>query len=174
MRHILLKVFVVTAIVGLALSSHAAVVVNDTWQDGTRTDPTAANGYSENGTDTDLDGDLESAWYNANGTLTVSTGHLVGTMPANGTSSASWTTYFTPEASPVTLAGAGDAIKVTWVFTPSGVNGSSTSGSGLRLAVVDSPSAARLTSDNSPGSSTYAGYGMFMNMATTLASSSPF
>src|SRR6266404_1124269 len=178
MRHTLLKVFVVTAMVGISLSSHANVLVNDTWQDGTRTDPTAANGYAENngvvGTDADGDGDLESVWYNANGTLTVSTGHLVGTMPGNGTSSASWTTYFTPEATPVTLAGAGDAIKVTWVFTPSGVNGTSTSGSGLRLAIVDSPSGARLTGDGSPGSSTYAGYGMFMNMATTLASSSPF
>ncbi|HXI82947.1 MAG TPA: immunoglobulin domain-containing protein [Verrucomicrobiae bacterium] len=178
MRHTFLRVFVIGTMVGLGLSAHANLLVNDTWQDGTRTDPTAANGYAENngvvGTDADNDGDLESVWYNANGTLTVSTGHLVGTMPANGTSSASWTTYFTPEASPVTLAGAGDAIKVTWVFTPSGVNGSSTSGSGLRLALVDSPSGARLTGDGSPGSSTYAGYGMFMNMATTLASSSPF
>ena len=39
---------------------------------------------------------------------------------------------------------------------------------------MNSPSAARLTSDDSPGSSTYAGYGMFMNMGTTLGNSNPF
>ncbi len=158
---------------GVVLPGYATVLVNDTWQDGTRTDP-AAPVYSENGTNLDSDADLESAWYNANGTLTASVGHLVGTMPADGTSSASWTTYFTPELNPVTLAGAGDQLKITWVFTPSGVNSGSTSSSGLRVAVVDSPSASRRTSDGSPSSSTYAGYGMFMNMATTLGSSSPF
>src|SRR5262249_6110112 len=123
-----------------------------------------------NGTDSDGDGDLESAWYSTGSTVSVSPGHLVTTV---GGSSASWTTYFTPEASPVTLSSAGDQIRVTWVFTPTGV-GSSTSGSGLRLALVDSPSAARRTSDGSPSDSTYAGYGMFMNMATTMGSSAPF
>ncbi|HSY17565.1 MAG TPA: immunoglobulin domain-containing protein [Candidatus Acidoferrales bacterium] len=155
------------------MTSWATVLVNDTWQDSTRTDP-AAPVYSEYGTDTDGDGDLESAWFNTGNTMTASPGHLVTTLPANGTGSASWTTYFTPESTPVTLANTGDALKITWVFTPTGVNGSSSSPTGLRLAVVDSPSAARITSDTSPGNGTYAGYGMFMNMATTLASSTPF
>jgi pectate lyase len=178
MKYIFLKVLVAAAVVGFALSSRANVLVNDTWQDGTRTDPTAANGYAENngvvGTDADNDGDLESSWFiGGNATAAVSPGHLNLGEPS-ASSSASYTTYFTPEASPVTLAGAGDALRVTWVFTPANVNTGSASGSGLRLAVVDSPSGARLTSDNSPGSSTYAGYGMFMNMATTLGSSTPF
>ena len=47
---------------GAAAAGHAAVLVNDTWQDGTRTDP-ASPTYSENGTDTDADGNLESAWF---------------------------------------------------------------------------------------------------------------
>ena len=52
----------------------AAILVNDTWIDGTRTDPTAVNGYAENdgvaGTDADADGNLESAWFRGgNGTL---------------------------------------------------------------------------------------------------------
>jgi pectate lyase len=161
------------AVVGVAISSHATVLVHDTWQDGTRTDP-AAPVYSENGTDSDNDGDLESAWYFAgsSGTsLTASPGHLIATV---GTGSSSATTYFTPQSSPITLGSAGDALRITWVFTPSNVNASSTSSSGMRLAVVEGASAMRLTGDGSPGSSTYAGYGMFMNMATTLASSTPF
>jgi pectate lyase len=168
-----LRQIILILMFGAAVPGYATVLVNDTWQDGTRTDP-AAPVYSENGTDLDSDGDLESAWFNNGNTMTATPGHLVTTLPANGTSSASWTTYFTPESSPVTLAGAGDQLKVTWIFTPTGVNSGSTSASGLRLAVVDSPSASRLTSDGSPGSSTYAGYGMFMNMATTLGSSTPF
>jgi pectate lyase len=168
-----LRQIILILMFGAAVPGYATVLVNDTWQDGTRTDP-AAPVYSENGTDLDSDGDLESAWFNNGNTMTATPGHLVTTLPANGTSSASWTTYFTPESSPVTLAGAGDQLKVTWIFTPTSVNSGSTSASGLRLAVVDSPSASRLTSDGSPGSSTYAGYGMFMNMATTLGSSTPF
>ncbi|HEY5296526.1 MAG TPA: immunoglobulin domain-containing protein [Verrucomicrobiae bacterium] len=160
-------------VLGSIARVQAAVLVDDTWQDGARADP-AAPVYSENGVDADADGDLESAWFNANGTLTVNAGHLIGTLPVNGTGSASWTTYFTPEASPVTLANAGDTLQVTWVFTPSGVNSSSTSSTGLRLAIVDSPSASRVTSDVGPGDGAYAGYGMFMNMATTLGSSASF
>jgi len=173
MRHALFKVLFVAAVVGIAVPSYAIVLVHDTWQDGTRTDP-AAPVYSEDGTDTDGDGDLESAWYftgSSGTTLTASPTNLIATV---GTGSSSATTYFTPQSSPVTLGGVGDALRITWVFTPSNVNASSTSSSGMRLAVVDSPAAARLTSDGSPGSSTYAGYAMFMNMATTLGSSAPF
>ena len=41
---------------------HAATIVNDTWQDGTDSDP-ASPMYSENGTDSDTDDDIESAWF---------------------------------------------------------------------------------------------------------------
>jgi pectate lyase len=160
--------FMIIAFFALALSGRANDVVNDTWNDGTRTDP-ASPVYSENGADLDSDGDLESAWFNGNGTLTASAGHL--NMQVGATSSASWTTYFTPEASPVTLAGAGDSLKITWVFAPTSVNVSNTS-QNFRLAIVDSPT--RLTSDNSPSSAAYVGYAMFMNMAQTLGGSSPF
>jgi pectate lyase len=160
-------------LVASAGPSHAAVLINDTWQDSTRTDPTAANGYSENGTDADFDGDIESVWYftGSSGTsMTASPGHLIATV---GSGSSSATTYFTPESSPVDLASAGDTLKITWVFTPSNVTTTGTS-QNFRLAVVDSPSAARRTSDGSPADSTYAGYAMFMNMATTLGNSAPF
>ena len=151
------------------------MVVNDTWIDGTRTDP-ASPTYSENGTDTDTDGDVESAWFRGgNGTLAPvgAGGPLRGDLGAGATSSASWTTYFTPEASPITLSGAGDTLKLTWQFTLTNVAAPNSS-QNFRLAIVNSPSAARLTSDDSPGSSTYAGYGMFMNMGTTLGNSNPF
>ena len=128
MRHALFKVLFVAAVVGIAVPSYAIVLVHDTWQDGTRTDP-AAPVYSEDGTDTDGDGDLESAWYftgSSGTTLTASPTNLIATV---GTGSSSATTYFTPQSSPVTLGGVGDALRITWVFTPSNVNASSTSSS---------------------------------------------
>ena len=173
MKHIGLKGLLIIALVGLTSRGYATILVHDTWQDGTRTDP-APPVYSEDGTDSDGDGDLESAWFftgSSGTTLTASPSNLVATV---GTGSSSATTYFTPASNPVTLAGAGDELRITWVFIPSGVDAGSTSSSGMRIAVVDSPSGSRLTGDGSPGSSTYGGYAMFMNMATTLASSTPF
>ena len=158
----------------MILPGYATVLVSNVWNTGVRTYPAyndTNSPYSEMGVDYNASGDFESAWFNGGGgTMTPSTGHLVTTVTS---SSSSWTTYFTTESSPVTLAGAGDELKITWIFTPSGVATSGTS-QNFRLAVVDSPSASRLTSDGSPGSSTYAGYAMFMNMATTLGSSSSF
>ena len=158
------------AICGLALSARATLIVNDTWTDGTRTDP-AAPVYSENGVDGDADGSIESAWFvGGSGTLGAQVGSM---LMSNATTSTTFTTYFTPEASPVTLVNAGDSMKVTWVFTPKNVDTSNTS-QGLPFAVVDSPSASRLTVDGSPGSAIYAGYSMAMNMGNTLKNSNPF
>src|SRR5262245_11771342 len=103
---------------------NAAIIVNDTWQDGTDSDP-ASPVHSEFGVDADADNDLESAWYQGgDGTLDPvgAGGPERGAMTAGGASSASWTTYFTPEGTPVTLANTGDSLKVTWVFTPTNVN----------------------------------------------------
>ena len=175
MRNIFFGVLVVAAVTGFAIPSHANVLVNDTWQDGTRTDPTAANGYAENngvvGTDADNDGNLESAWFSSSSSaLTVpAPGDLRAVQPAN---SLTWLTYFTPEGSEVTL-GAGDTLKITWVFTPSSVNTGNTSLQ-FPLAVVNTPSGSRRTSDGSPAQAAYAGYAMFMNMGQTLGNSSPF
>jgi len=94
-------------------------------------------------------------------------------MTANGTSSASWTTYFTPEGGEMNLLNAGDQLKVTWVFTPSTVN-SSNSSQNLRIALVDSPSASRISANGSPSSAAYAGYAIFANMGQTLGNSNPF
>jgi hypothetical protein len=156
----------------LATTTYAAVIVNDTWRDGTDTDP-AQPTYSENGVDTDGDGDIESVWYRSGaGTLDPvgPGGPLRADFGATTTSSASWTTYFTPEASPVTLANAGDAIRLTWNFRTGDVNASNTSQS-FRFALLDSET--RLTADGTP-SGNATGYAIFGNMGETLAHNSPF
>lgn len=161
------------AILGCAAWAAAADVVRDTWIDGTSTDP-ASPVYSENGVDTDSDGDLESAWY------VGGTGSTLAPVGAGGplravvsTTSASWTTYFTPEASPINLANVGDSMKLTWAFTPTNVNLTNTS-QNFRLALVDTPGAARLTANGAPGTAAYTGYGLFANMGQTLGNSNPF
>lgn len=158
---------------GVASQALAALIVNDTWKDGTRTDP-ASPTYSENGTDTDSDGDLESAWFRGGaGTLAPPAGGGPLSGAGYAGSSATWTTYFTPEGSELNLALPGSQIKVTWVFKPTNVNASNTS-QNLRLALVDSPAAARVSTEASPGGAAYTGYGMFMNMGQTLGNNNPF
>src|SRR4051794_29260427 len=74
-------------------------VVNDTWLDGTDTDP-ASPQYSEYGADSDTDGNIESAWYQGGvGSLDPvgAGGPERGNLTAGGASSATWSTYFTPE-----------------------------------------------------------------------------
>ena len=176
--------FAIGVSVALLVQSAAAnVVVNDTWIDGTDTDPlpTATPPYAENngvtGTDADGDGDLESAWFQggngsldpvgANGPLRMQ--FVDGTV----TSSASWTTYFTPEGSEVNLAAAGDKIKVTWAFTLTNVNTSNTS-QNFHIGLVDQLSGARLTANGSPPSAEWRGYGLWGNMGQTLGNSNPF
>lgn len=157
----------------LSAAAHAGVVVNDTWIDGNRNDP-AAPVYSENGVDLDGDGNLESAWFQGGGGTLDPVGPggpLAGVLGATGSSS--WTTYFTDEANPVTLAAAGDSMKVTWRFTPVTVNAANTS-QNFRIALVDSPSAARLAANGTPGAGAYTGYSIFGNMAQTLGNSNPF
>jgi hypothetical protein len=162
----------------LADDSRAATVVNDTWIDETDDDPGAPT-YSENGVDVDGDGDIESAWFQGgDGTLDPVAGDGPGPLRGEfssptGGSSATWTTYFTPEGSEINLTNPGDTLKLTWVFTPRGVNASNTS-QNFRIALVDSPSAARITENGSPDSAAYTGYGIFANMGETLGNSNPF
>jgi hypothetical protein len=165
----------ITALFAIPVSSHAAVqtLVNDTWLDGTDTDPVAT--YSENGVDSDGDGDIESAWFfGGAGSLDPvgAGGPERGNLNAGGTSSGSWTTYFTPESSKVTLA-QGETLRVTWVFTPSNVNTSNTS-QNFRLALANTPDGSRIVGSGAPASAAYAGYAMFMNMGQTLGNSNPF
>src|SRR5262249_854477 len=149
---------VLSAAGSLTVSSHAAVVVNDTWNDGTRIDP-ASPVYSEQGVDGDADGNIESVWIKGGaGTLPPTAGNP-GNMVGNGFAgnSASWYTYFTQPGTPVTLAGAGDTLRLTWVFTPSGLNSSNTS-QGFNVALANTvSSAARTSPDASVPTTVYAG-----------------
>jgi hypothetical protein len=168
MKRLYCTAVVLTAMCGLALSSYAQGLVSNVWNTGVYTYP-APPTYSEMGTDSNSSGDLESWWsVGGSGTLDSYAGHLVMTNVATGSSS--FTTYFTPEGSEVTLANGGDQLKVTWVFTPQGVNTSNTS-QGFALGVADTPGVARLTNNASPGSAVYA---MYMNMGNTLKNSNPF
>jgi len=164
----------------LGSMAQAQVLVRDTWKDGVDTDP-ASPVHSENGVDTDGDGDLESVWYQGgDGTLDPvgANGPLRGrfSLPTI-TSSASWTTYFTPGGSPVNLANTGDRLRVTWKFTPTNINNGGTNTSqNFRFALVDTPNdgATRLAANAAPPSAAYTGYAMFTNMATTLGNPNPF
>jgi hypothetical protein len=172
-------ILLVSVLCGFALSSHGVNIINDIWIDGTRDDP-AAPVYSENGVDSDSDGNLESVWFNGgggtmgvvNGSPGVTPGTLRTTVDTASTSS--WTTYFTSPGAPVTLANAGDKLTLTWVFTPTGVDTTGNTSQSFRLALVNTPSTDRLAADGNPADSTFTGYAMFMNMATSFGRSSPF
>jgi hypothetical protein len=157
----------------VAASASAALIVNDTWQDGDRTDP-ASPIYSENGVDGDADGDLESAWYNAGtgAALNATQSNLQMDIP---TGSASWTTFFTPNHSKVLLANSGDFVKATWTFTTGDVNATNTS-QNFRLAFLETPDGSRISTDAAPNNAAYdaAAYAMFMNMGETTGRSTSF
>ncbi len=157
-------------VAGLTTSSHATVLINDTWQDADRTDP-ASPTYSENGTDGDFDGDLESAWFfGGAGGLFSSTSHL--TMSNSPTSSSSYTTYIAPGGASLTLASPGDQLLITWVFSPLGANIAQNSGQNMRLALVNG--ATRLTADGAPADQNFPGYALFLNMGTITGRTTPF
>jgi hypothetical protein len=160
-------------------SAFATDLVNDTWRDSNRTQP-ASPTYSENGTDADADLNVESAWFTSSaGAMSIVDDAVPGgdqlLRTTNSTGSASWTTYLTPTASPVTLLNNGDQLKVTWIFTPTNV-GTADTGQGFRVAIYDwqETNVARLTTDTSPGNGVYFGYAMLMNMCTNLNRANPF
>jgi len=171
------KAFVAPAVFAAVMAAaastvRAAPIVNDTWIDGNDSEP-GAPAYSENGVDADSDGNLESVWFQGGTGASLDPVGPGGPLRGGvGTMSASWTTYFTPEAAPVTLQ-RGETLTVQWAFSVSGLNAGNTS-QDFRAAVVDSPSASRISANGSPGSSTYAGYALFSNMGPTFQNSSPF
>jgi hypothetical protein len=147
-------VIALTATCVFAMSSHAQVLVNDTWADGNRT---------SSGPD---GGGIDSQWFSSSGAaLTVP---FAGTMRAAvPVGSLSETTYFASQ----TLANTGDELMFTWVFTPTTLTQNSSQA--FNLAVVNG--ATHLAADGaSPASQVYAGYSMFMNMAPTLGNANPF
>jgi hypothetical protein len=170
-RRIYVAVAVFAVTLGCAASARAVVLVNDTWKDGTRSDP-ASPTYTESGIDLDHDGDIESTWYRGgagSGNAFLDPvgpgGPLRLDLLPNPTIQSSVTTYFAPEASPVTL-GVGDHLKITFVFTPTLVVSDNTDQTtqSFRIGVMDTSAAARISTDVSPVNSTYSGYATFINM----------
>jgi hypothetical protein len=169
---------IVTATCALALSSRATdtVLNNDTWQNGSRTNPPAPLYADNNGSSVvNNDGSSypDSAWFASNSaSLTVAgAGDLRGAVPAT---SLSMYTYFTEPTTPVTLANIGDEMKITWVFTPNGTIAVNTS-QGFNLALVNTPNGSRNSADGSIPNATYSnGFAMFMNMAPTLGNGNSF
>lgn len=155
-------------LLGLALSTRAQILVNDSWRDGTRTDPGVPT-YSEFGTDADSDGDIESFWIAANrATNFIAAVGSLTFYPTSGSSRAGLT-YFTPAASPVTLAD-GQALKITAVFSPNNLAGQN-SATTTRIAIADYTAGTRLTADGTSSSMNGANvkaYGLFLNMGTTF------
>jgi hypothetical protein len=173
LRHWKLKFLAATlsvvAALGIGRVATAALIVNDTWQDGDRT-------VQENGVDSDFDGDIESAWFNGGASvMTASAGNL--NKDLTGTS-ANWTTYFTPEGSEINLANNGDKLRVTWTFVLTGVAANNTS-QNFRMGIVDSIPGNRIAADGNPVSGAagnpYTGYAIFANMSSgMLGNSNPF
>lgn len=158
-----------------ASSALATIIVHDRFSDADRSDP-AAPVYSEYGLDTDFDGDIESAWYvgtgsGSGGGITMSPGNM-RMVNASGTST-TFTNYFTPEATPVTLANAGDTMSITWRFRTGDVNASNTS-QNFRIALVDTSAAVRINADGASGNDDYPGYAIFANMGETTGRSTAF
>lgn len=182
LRRVIAAILVLGGLCAAAQPAWAIVVVNDTWKDGTDTDPDPANGYSEYKVDIDGDGDIESAWFQGGeGTLNpfdtgggvfVQRGNILGDDTPSTTASSSWTTHFTPEGSEINLAGDQDAIKLTWTFSLTNVN--ATNGSqNFRIALVDTPDGTRNTMNGSVPSGAYRGYALFANMGVTLGHPNP-
>lgn len=159
--------FFVMAIAGL--STHAAVLLDEDWDDGDRTDTNLPE---------------ESAWFASSvlattPTLSTSVGSLTGNVlmfETNG-SSRLWITHFTPAGTPAELA-MGDTLKVTLLFTakePGTVSPASSRGLRIGLFNFSEPGASRVSGDGfstgsgagAPGANVM-GYMLNMNFSQTL------
>ncbi|HXG49128.1 MAG TPA: hypothetical protein VNO52_16005 [Methylomirabilota bacterium] len=159
------------ACAGLHKPATAAVLLDDTWADGSRGETSLP---------------VESAWYasSAGGTptLSASPAALTGNVRMFETNAGSrlWITHFTEPGAPVEL-GVGETLKATLVFTPVGVNNASTS-RGLRFGLFNfsEPGASRVGADGfstgdgagAPGANV-TGYIINMNFAQAFGIANP-
>ena len=176
MKQFLRNTLVVIVMVCLATQVRAGVYIDDSWSDTTRTDPAT---YSENGTDFDADGDIESAWFTSSAAALSAAGHnLTLTMSSSAIQSL---TYFTSNSVGPAHLDLGDTLVATLHITFSSL-AASPSSAGFRIGVFDfadstlSPKRvandASITSNNSLGNGVQ-GYSLFQTMGTTFSSTSP-
>lgn len=160
-----------SAALGTATAQAATMtLVQDAWQDGDRSTPPAPV-YSEAGVQSDLDDDLESAWFNGGeGSVMTATPGNLRMDPANA--GATWTTYNTSEAGSFSLDN-NEWVRFTWRFRTGDVNASDT-GQNFRIGMVDSAPAARLAADGSPQAGVYTGLALFGNMAEITGNANAF
>jgi hypothetical protein len=166
------RLLLVIAIGSSGPSGWAAILLEDDWDDGDRTDTNLPE---------------ESAWYASNAgstpTLSALAGALIGSVRIFETNAGSrlWITHFTPAGAPVEL-GFGDTLKIVTVFTAQNVTTAPGTARGLRLGLFNfsEPGAARVTGDGfSTGSGSGApgvnvtGYGMNLNFAQTFTTGGP-
>jgi hypothetical protein len=171
-----LAALAITGMFALVISSQAQLLVNDNWSGGSRANPAPPVYADNNGvavTGTEADGNPESAFFASNAaSLTVAgSGDLRAAVPATSLSIYS---YFTQPNTPVSLTSAGQEMVVTMKFTPNGTIALNTS-QGFNLCLATTPSGSRNSADGSIPALAYTNaYAMFMNMSTTLGSSSSF
>ncbi|MEI9962602.1 MAG: hypothetical protein WDM76_16245 [Limisphaerales bacterium] len=113
-----------------ALSSHATIIVDDTWADGNRT---------SSGPD---GGGIDSPWYSSTGSLLVA---APGSMTLSPSSSLTTWTYFAPSGSPIQLS-VGDTLQVTLSFTITGP-GAQNASRALRFGLFDYNTGTRRITD---------------------------
>ncbi len=157
MKYLLRSVFVIAAMVGLAIPSQAVVILDDTWADGNRTNTSLPT---------------NAAWYASSGSsLTATTGSMTLTL---GSSAILAVSYFTTNAAnPVELT-VGDTLLTTITFTFNGVAAENTS-EGFRLGIYEFGS-NRVSADFSGNGTQGAGvqgYALFQNMGTTFDNTTP-
>lgn len=103
-------------------------------------------------------------WYDSSGLMTATPGHLEMPLTNNIPTGQFFTTYVAPTNAPIVLSHPGDQVKVTWSFTPSGVD-SFTTDISLAFALFFTPDIDRLTADGAPVTANYAGYAGFFDCA---------
>lgn len=171
MKKLLPLLTIVGASAGFHEPATAAVLVNDTWADGSRGETSLP---------------MESAWYasSASGTptLSASLNALTGNVRMFETNAGSrlWITHFTEAGAPTEL-GPGETLKAILVFRPAGVNNASTS-RGLRFGLFNfsEPGARRVSADGfstgdgagAPGANV-TGYIINMNFAQDFGIANP-
>src|ERR1041385_683428 len=87
------------------MTAPAAVLLDDTWADGTRTNTSLPT---------------DAAWYASSAASLVAAANSLTATP-NATQSRTWWTFFTTNAASLVALNVGDTLKPTLTFTPSGV-----------------------------------------------------
>ncbi len=157
MKHLPYSAIAFALILTAASPSHATILVDDTFADGTRTNQNLPT---------------DAAWFASSGpSLTATTGAMT---LATGSSAILGVSYFTANAGSPASLGVGDTLLATITFTFNGVAPSNSS-QGFRLGVFDF-GANRVSADFSSSSSQGAnvqGYALFQTMGVVFNNATP-